>query len=81
MLALDASPLICSKRQIATATTSHVCGVVSDWCDISRFQTVKPYGDDSNMILRLLTIAQLMFVWAGQKVKEIQVASLFELLF
>jgi hypothetical protein len=54
MLALDVSPLICSRGQIATATVLKVCGGVgligAKFCEL---ETVEPYGNDSDMTSHL----------------------------
>lgn len=59
ILALDVSPLICSKRQIATATVLKVRGGVgligAKFCEL---ETVEPYGNDSDMTSHLPMVAR-----------------------
>ncbi|KAL4735761.1 hypothetical protein BDV11DRAFT_26866 [Aspergillus similis] len=59
ILALEVSPLTCSKRQIATATVLKVCGggglIGAKFCEL---ETVEPYGNDSDMTSHLLMVGE-----------------------
>ncbi|KAL4746706.1 hypothetical protein BDW72DRAFT_207134 [Aspergillus terricola var. indicus] len=59
VLALDVFPLICSKRQIATATVLKVCGgaglIGAKFCEL---ETVEPYGNDSDMTSHLPLVGE-----------------------
>ncbi|KAL4758611.1 uncharacterized protein BDW70DRAFT_91705 [Aspergillus foveolatus] len=59
MLALDVSPLICSKRQIATATVLKVCGGVGlIGAKFGELETVELYGNDSDMTSHLPMVGE-----------------------